>query len=232
MAEILEQIAEVLQCPIGNVERRIAGLKIGPVCSRCGGCGSYSFNQIDGSRCYGCGGRGHMNPKAKDLPGVLEEAKAAVADGRLERYLDGLRASRVAKAGSDRIFAAWRQSNAAQLLKGWASHVYGYDDSPPERRVPGNFAEVRDANGKMAGAFDVARKAIDAWRYPPKGADVDRQALALAAEAAIERAIEVIAESDVIPSPELVAWVQAKQRAAVAQIQAKGAKPGFAVYGE
>jgi len=26
------------------------------VCSRCGGSGQYSFNQIDGSRCYGCGG--------------------------------------------------------------------------------------------------------------------------------------------------------------------------------
>lgn len=27
-------------------------------CSRCGGSGSYSYNQIDGSRCYGCGGSG------------------------------------------------------------------------------------------------------------------------------------------------------------------------------
>lgn len=28
------------------------------VCGRCGGCGEYSFNQMDGSRCYGCGGHG------------------------------------------------------------------------------------------------------------------------------------------------------------------------------
>jgi len=27
-------------------------------CSRCGGCGEYSFNMIDGTRCYGCGGSG------------------------------------------------------------------------------------------------------------------------------------------------------------------------------
>lgn len=27
-------------------------------CSRCGGSGHYSFNLIDGSRCYGCNGRG------------------------------------------------------------------------------------------------------------------------------------------------------------------------------
>ena len=27
-------------------------------CSRCGGSGHYSYNQIDGTVCYGCGGRG------------------------------------------------------------------------------------------------------------------------------------------------------------------------------
>lgn len=28
------------------------------VCSRCGGTGEYSFNQMDGTRCYGCNGTG------------------------------------------------------------------------------------------------------------------------------------------------------------------------------
>ena len=28
------------------------------VCSRCGGTGHYSYNQMDGSKCYGCGGKG------------------------------------------------------------------------------------------------------------------------------------------------------------------------------
>lgn len=27
-------------------------------CSRCGGTGRYSYNQMDGDRCYGCGGKG------------------------------------------------------------------------------------------------------------------------------------------------------------------------------
>lgn len=27
-------------------------------CGRCGGCGRYSYNQIDGDRCYGCHGTG------------------------------------------------------------------------------------------------------------------------------------------------------------------------------
>ena len=28
------------------------------VCGRCGGTGQYSYNQIDGTKCYGCGGSG------------------------------------------------------------------------------------------------------------------------------------------------------------------------------
>lgn len=28
------------------------------VCSRCGGTGRFSYNQVDGSRCYGCNGTG------------------------------------------------------------------------------------------------------------------------------------------------------------------------------
>jgi hypothetical protein len=27
-------------------------------CTRCGGCGQYSYNQVDGSTCYGCSGTG------------------------------------------------------------------------------------------------------------------------------------------------------------------------------
>lgn len=32
-------------------------------CGRCGGSGRYSFNQVDGDRCYGCGGTGLKRTK-------------------------------------------------------------------------------------------------------------------------------------------------------------------------
>lgn len=32
-------------------------------CSRCGGSGQYSFNSVDGSRCYGCNGAGNKLTK-------------------------------------------------------------------------------------------------------------------------------------------------------------------------
>jgi hypothetical protein len=39
-----------------------AGFEI-QVCGRCGGSGRYSFNQIDGDRCFGCGGSGKVFSK-------------------------------------------------------------------------------------------------------------------------------------------------------------------------
>lgn len=39
------------------METNAIGLEI-ETCGRCGGSGSYSFNLMDGSRCYGCGGSG------------------------------------------------------------------------------------------------------------------------------------------------------------------------------
>lgn len=32
-------------------------------CTRCGGCGHYSFNQFNGTTCFGCGGSGAMLTK-------------------------------------------------------------------------------------------------------------------------------------------------------------------------
>ncbi len=227
----LEQIAVVLQCSLKNVEARIVALKIGPVCGRCGGCGEYSFNQMDGSRCFGCSGYGHVKPKAKDLPAVLEEAQRAAADGRLERYVDGLQAAREAKAGSARIFAAWHAQRAARVLAGWGSHIYGHGKNH-DLEVPGNFAEVRAANSAMCAACDRGHKAISAWEFPGRGAGVDRQALAIAARDGIAQAIADIRAADVEPSPELIAFVQVKQRASAERARARGLSPKLEVYGE
>lgn len=68
-------------------------------CGRCGGSGSYSYNQIDGSRCYGCNGRGERMtkrgafinevlassreiPAAKVTPGMVTEQFVMTLGGR------------------------------------------------------------------------------------------------------------------------------------------------------
>jgi len=47
-------------------------------CSRCGGSGEYSFNQLDGTRCYGCNGSGRQWTKA-DQP-LVNELRAAIKE--------------------------------------------------------------------------------------------------------------------------------------------------------
>ena len=68
-------------------------------CTRCGGTGRYSFNQIDGDKCYGCSGTGyqlHRGAKAAHAA-YTAAAKAAfrptaahlqVGDVILERYTE------------------------------------------------------------------------------------------------------------------------------------------------
>lgn len=52
------------------------------VCGRCGGCGRYSYNQIDGDRCYGCNGTGERLTKRGAAARAWYEAhfKITVAD--------------------------------------------------------------------------------------------------------------------------------------------------------
>lgn len=48
---------EIIGEPFENEKGRLY-VKIKGVCPRCGGSGHYSYNSLDGTRCYGCGGSG------------------------------------------------------------------------------------------------------------------------------------------------------------------------------
>jgi DnaJ-class molecular chaperone len=52
-------------------------------CGRCGGTGRYSYNQMDGDRCYGCNGKKFVAVKLTRK--VLDEAKVKVEAGELVR---------------------------------------------------------------------------------------------------------------------------------------------------
>jgi hypothetical protein len=53
------------------------------VCGRCGGTGHYSYNQIDGTRCYGCGGRKVAMVKlTKEVKKKIESHFAGVGVGQ------------------------------------------------------------------------------------------------------------------------------------------------------
>ena len=48
---------EIIGEPFENEKGRLY-VKIKGTCPRCGGSGHYSYNSLDGTRCYGCGGSG------------------------------------------------------------------------------------------------------------------------------------------------------------------------------
>ena len=59
--------------------RNAAGeLVIRDVCGRCGGSGRYSFNMMDGDRCYGCGGCGKVYTGADKYVARIKRAEAPV----------------------------------------------------------------------------------------------------------------------------------------------------------
>jgi len=88
--------ALIMGCPAKAVRARFVALGYVKVCGRCGGSGRYSYNQMDGDRCFGCSGSGKVV-----LPVTrarAEEAAARTAAGDLDAYFARNEATRAAKA--------------------------------------------------------------------------------------------------------------------------------------
>jgi len=207
----LAELATILRTHEDNVSARLIGLKIAPVCTRCGGSGSYSFNQTDGSRCYGCNGRGHVAPKPKDLPDMLEAAKAAAADGRLQTYLRALKARKLVKTAGDRAMAAWKATRVAAVNSA-ISHMVR--DSELD-----GLATLRSANKRMHDAYERAAKA--AYALNPKSPSFDLDVIAVADT--VEDAIREIQNADYEPPADLVEHAER----AKAERAARWANRGF-----
>ena len=92
-------------------------------CGRCGGCGSYSYNQITGSRCFKCHGAGTVDSRKG------AKARAAVAEKRNELYgraIEDVKVGDRAKMPGRGMFAADRwatitESQADDLNAGFWS---------------------------------------------------------------------------------------------------------------
>lgn len=74
-------------------------------CGRCGGCGHYSYNQITGTRCFGCGGTGERLSKrgraAKAFAdAMLDVPVQDVPQGQQAVYRDALTGRKVTFSGT------------------------------------------------------------------------------------------------------------------------------------
>ena len=96
-------------------------------CSRCGGSGNYSFNLIDGTKCYGCNGAGFVMVNVKN-----EERNAKVKEiKRIER-------ERVCKINRDAYNAVIKEMNP----------IYGPFDITTQKGVHDLNYAIASAIGK------------------------------------------------------------------------------------
>jgi hypothetical protein len=88
--------AALLGCNVKALRSRMVFLGYTKACGRCGGSGRYSFNQIDGDKCYGCNGkRNVILPITRKL---AVEMKARQDAGELAPYFARIEALKAAKA--------------------------------------------------------------------------------------------------------------------------------------
>jgi hypothetical protein len=95
------KLAAVLNCKGKFILARLKALDLAAVCGRCCGSGRYSYNQMHGDTCYGCGGCGVKMPKITAK--LVKDASEAVAAGKLQPYLDQLAANAEAKKLGDNL---------------------------------------------------------------------------------------------------------------------------------
>lgn len=106
------------------LKSRLVSMGYGVACGRCGGCGSYSYNQIHGDICYGCGGTGEVAPKLNRE--LLARVTADIATGKLEEYA----AEMVAKADRARVAKrAVAELEAVEAKTAWRAYHYGGNKS-------------------------------------------------------------------------------------------------------
>lgn len=139
----------------GAVALRLYHLGHGIVCTRCGGTGHFSFNLMDGTRCFKCGGAKYTMPKLS--PRLLAVVQADVAEGKLEPYLKEVRDRSMAKRACDIVMAAWEATGI--------SKKYDWRKSAADKAAGVDSEDVRisNLNARMCEQYTQVENAVRAY---------------------------------------------------------------------
>jgi excinuclease UvrABC ATPase subunit len=137
---LVTELASILNTSLSNAVNRAVRMKLTPICSRCGGSGHYSYNQINGTTCFGCAGLGHSTEVTE---ATLRAAQEAVDDGRLQAYIAMLNARSNCKNARDRVMKAWRDTGISEAYK-WQEAAKGVEP----------HVSISKINKKMCDAYD------------------------------------------------------------------------------
>lgn len=175
-SERLSRLAELLKIDGSGKDRdalakqvkaRLYGMGVRDACGRCGGSGHYSFNMIDGTKCWGCNGQQYVAVPLHTGK-TWERAQAAVQAGQLDTYL----AAREAKAAAQReikplraeIETVAKSVHAACARSGFGGHTA--PDVGVSVRSHSHRIKAR-ANDASMRAFEV-KLAIEGGRLDPE----------------------------------------------------------------
>jgi len=91
----IKDMAAALGCTEKAAVSRMTALGYVSTCGRCGGSGRFSFNTMDGDRCFGCNGKGRK--LCAITAAMVAEAKARQEAGELAGYFARVQAIAAAK---------------------------------------------------------------------------------------------------------------------------------------
>jgi hypothetical protein len=145
-------------------------------CGRCGGGGRYSYNQMDGDRCYGCGGSGVR---------LTKRGKAALDFylASLMRPISDVNAGdlfRSADSGKWKQITEIRTDGSKALINGeWVPYVFIMTASGAHGYLPGasvwSVQTMDEQSVKLAAAADYQRT-LTKTGNPRKSASALRRA--------------------------------------------------------
>lgn len=96
---------------IAVMNARLVNLGLGATCSRCGGCGQFSFNTRTGTTCFGCDGAGATAPKIDD--GLIGRLKKLHSQGVVDQHLEGIAMRVSARNASKQVLDAWSNTRVS-----------------------------------------------------------------------------------------------------------------------
>ena len=149
--ENCERVSE----PYTNSKGKMA-VKVKAPCKRCGGSGHYSYNSLDGTRCYGCGGRGY---NVSEVRAYTEKERAS---------LDRAAARRVEKKNQEKEEKLqFNISNRNELMEAWFQKN-GFNEDGITYVVTGDSYSIKEELKEAGFKFEPTLK----WHGPaPAGFD-------------------------------------------------------------
>ena len=141
--------AEWIGEPFENEKGKMV-VKIKTVCPRCGGSGSYSYNSLDGTMCYGCHGRGVVI----DTVRAYTEKERAAMDRAAARRVEKKAQEEQAKLDANIA------NRGALMLKFYEKN--GFNEEGKTYVVLGNSYDIKDELKAAGFKYDPVLK----WHGP------------------------------------------------------------------